>query len=139
MYTILIAFSMIVLSSGAMAQCGMHGGSKAGGGPMMQCAPGADVKPETLKQFKKETKKFQEQLIDKQAALKKEFLKDDPDPEAVATIRKGIIDIQKEIWKVAKKLGMKNCFGACGCGMNMGNGCGGSCGGGKKMQGCGRM
>jgi hypothetical protein len=131
----LVAFLTMALSAGAMAQCPMQGGQKAGG-PMMQCAPGAAVTPETLLKFNKETKAFQEQLIDKQALLKKEFLKDDPDPEALATIKKSMIDIEKEIQKVAKKLGMKNWY--CSCPMSMGNGCGGGGGCGGGMRGCGK-
>jgi hypothetical protein len=116
-----VTFLTMAFSVGAMAQCGMHGGLKAGG--PMQCAPGAAVAPETLQKFNKETKGLQEQLIDKQALLKKEFLKDDPDPDAIATIKKAMIDIEKEIQKVAKKLGIKNWY--CSCPMSQGNGCGG--------------
>jgi hypothetical protein len=78
------------------------------------------VAPETLQKFNKETKGLQEQLIDKQAFLKKEWLKDDPDPDAIANIQKSIVDIQRDMQKAAKKLGMKGCYGACptfmGCG-----------------------
>jgi hypothetical protein len=133
--TALVAFLAMALSSGVMAQCGMHGGPKAGG--PMQCAAGAAVSPDTLKKFNKETKGLKEQLIDKQALLQKEFLKDDPDPDAIAIINKAIIDIQRDMQKIAKKLGMKPCYGSCGshqggCG---GGGFGGGCGAG--MPGCG--
>jgi hypothetical protein len=128
--TVLVMFLTMAFSAGVMAQCGMQGGHKAGGPGPMQCAPGATVSPETLQKFNKETKGLQVQLIDKQALLKKEFLKDDPDPDSIATIKKGIIDIEKDMQKVAKKLGMKNCLGSCG--MLMGNGCGGG------MRGCGK-
>jgi hypothetical protein len=131
--TALVAFLTMSISTGVMAQCGMQGGQKSGS---MQCAPGANVTPETLQKFKNETKGLQEQLIDKQALLKKEFLKDDPDPDAIATIKKSIIDIEKDMFKVAKKLGMKNCFGSCD--MSMGNGCGGGGGCGGGMRGCGK-
>jgi hypothetical protein len=97
-----IAFITIVLPSAAIAQC-----CKMGGGPIQVGAISA-MAPETLQKFNKETRGQQEQLIDKQALLKKEWLKDDPDPETIATIRKSIIDIQKEMQKVAKKLGIKN-------------------------------
>ena len=126
--TALVAFLTMALSAGAMAQCG-----RMTGGPMqLQCAPGAAVAPETMQKFNKETKALQEQLIDKQALLKKEFLKDDPDPDAIAAIKKAMIDIQRDMQKVAKKLGMKNWY--CTCPMGQGNGCGG--GGG--MPGCGK-
>ncbi len=132
--TALVAFLTMALSVGAMAQC-----SYMGGPTRLGPAASPAVAPETLQKFNKETKVFQEQLIDKQALLKKEFLKEDPDPEAIATIKKAIIDIEKEMQKVAKKLGMKNCFGTCG--MLQGNGCGGGggCGGmGGGMRGCGK-
>ena len=105
--TALAAFLTMALSASAMAQNGHKADAPA------QCAAGPAVSPELLQKFNKETKAFQEQLIDKQALLKKEFLKDDPDPDAIATIKKAIIDIEKEMQKVAKKLGMKNW--ACPC------------------------
>jgi hypothetical protein len=119
--TVLAAFLTMALSAGAMAQCG-HMGS----GPM-KCGAAAAVTPETLAKFNKETKGLQEQLIDKQALLQKEFLKDDPDLDAIATIKKAMIDIQRDMQKIAKKLGMKNCLGSCpmhqgyfgGCGREM--------------------
>jgi hypothetical protein len=123
--TTLVAFMTMALFTGAMAQCGMHGGHQEGG-QMMKGAPA--IAPELLQKFNKETKALQVQLIDKQAALKKEFLKEDVDPEAIATIRKSIIDIEKELQKTAKKLGIKNwycarhLFRAGGCD---GMGCGG--------------
>jgi hypothetical protein len=126
-FTALIAFLTLSLSAGTMAQCG-----RMAGGPGL-CAAGPTVSPETLQKFSKETKGLQEQLIDKQALLKKEFLKDDADPDAIASIKIDIIGIEKEIQKVAKKLGMKNCYGSClmfqgdGCGMSFGGGMG-SCG-----------
>jgi hypothetical protein len=143
--TVLVAFLTMALSVGAMAQCGYMGG------PMkVSPAAGPAVAPEILQKFNKETKALQEQLIDKQASLKKEFLKEDLDPEAIATIRKAIIDVEKEMQKVAKKLGMKNWYcarhmfqgngcGGEGCGgggMGGGMGCGGGMGGG--MRGCGK-
>jgi hypothetical protein len=134
--TALIVFSTMVLNSETMAQCCMRGGGPKTDGSKLPCTQGATVKPETLQKFNKETRKLQERRIDKQAALKKEFLKDDPDPEAIATLRKSIVDIEMDMWKVAKKLGMKNCFGSCG--MHRGICCGGGCGGGMKMHGCGR-
>ena len=118
--TALVAFLTMAFSAGSIAQCRMMGG------PMnFNAAPA--VAPETLQKFNKETKVLQEQLIDKQALLAKELLKDDPDPEAIANIQKAIIDIQKEMQKVAKKLGMKN-WNAC-CPMSMGCGGGMGCGG----------
>jgi hypothetical protein len=120
----LVAFLTMAFSASTMAQC-----SSMAGGPM-QLTTGPAVSPETLQKFNKETKVFQEQLIDKQALLKKEFLKDDPDPDAIATIKKAIIDIEKDIQKVAKKLGMKNW--GCTCHGSKGNGCGG------EMSGCGK-
>ncbi len=125
----LVAFLTMALSAGAMAQCGYMGGP-------MQFGPAPAVAPETLKKFNMETKGLQEQLIDKQAQLKKELLKEDPDPDAIAKLRKDMIDIQAGIQKVAKKLGMKN---YCVCPMSQGNGCGGGCGGGMGggMRGCG--
>jgi hypothetical protein len=124
----LVAFLTMSLSVGTMAQCG-----RMAGGPGL-CAAGPAVSPETLQKFNKETKGLQEQLIDKQALLKKEFLKDDADPDAIASIKIAIISIEKEIQKVAKKLGMKNCYGSCS--MFQGNGCGMGCGGG--MRSCGK-
>ena len=131
--TALVAFMTMALSTGAMAQCGMHGGHKEDAS-MMKSAPA--IAPELLQKFNKETKALQMQLIDKQAALKKEFLKEDVDPEAIATIRKAIIDIEKEMQKTAKKLGIKNWYcarhlfqsGGCdgmGCGVVGMRGCGG--------------
>jgi hypothetical protein len=136
--TALVAFLTMALSAGAMAQCGRMGGGPMMGGPM-QFSQAAGPTPETLKKFNQETKALQEQLIDKQALLKKELLKEDPDLDAMAKLQKDIIDIQTGIQKVAKKLGMKNGYGSC-CGMFMGNGCGGGCGGGGMgggMRGCG--
>lgn len=129
--TALVAFLTMAFSAGAMAQCGFMGGP-------MQFSPAAGPTPETLKKFNQETKAFQEQLIDKQALLKKELLKEEPDLDAMAKLQKDIIDIQTGIQKAAKKLGMKNGYGSC-CGMFMGNGCGGGCGGrgmGGGMRGC---
>jgi hypothetical protein len=128
------SFLTIALSAGAMAQCPMQGGQKAGG--PMQCTAGPAVTPEIFQKFNKETRVFQEQLIDKQALLKKEFLKDDPSPDSIATVKKAMIDIEKEIQKVAKKFGMKNWY--CSCPMLMGNGCGGGGGCGGGMRGCGK-
>jgi hypothetical protein len=126
-FTALVAFLTISLSAGTMAQCG-----RMAGGPGL-CASGANaaVSPEVLQKFNKETKALQEQLIDKEAALKKEFLKEDPDPDAIATIQKAMIDIEKEMQKAAKKLGMKNWY--CARHLFQGNGCNGEgpgCGGG---------
>jgi hypothetical protein len=123
----LIAFLTMALSAGAMAQCRMGGGHMGG-----QMNSNAAVTPETLQKFNKETKALQEQLIDKRALLAKELLKEDPDLDAMAKIQKDIIDIQTGIQKVAKKLGIKNCYGSCHmfqgyCG---GGGCGGGMGGG---------
>jgi hypothetical protein len=101
---VLVAFLTIIIPSGAAAQCCAMGGGKQ---------QGAAVAPETLAKFKAETKGLQEQLIDKQALLQKEWLKDDPDLDAIATIKKAIIDLQRDMQKIAKKLGMKNCQGAC--------------------------
>jgi hypothetical protein len=130
--TVLVAFLTMALSIGATAQCSFMGGP-------MQFSQAAGPTPETVKKFNQETKALQEQLIDKQALLKKELLKDDPDLDAMAKLQKDIIDIQTGIQKIAKKLGMKNGYGSC-CGMFMGNGCGGGCGGGGMsggMRGCG--
>jgi hypothetical protein len=127
--TVLVAFLTMALSAGAMAQCSFMGGP-------MQFGPAASPTPETLQKFNQETKALQEQLIDKQALLKKACLKDDPNIDTIATIRKAIIDIEKDIQKVAKKLGMKNCYGTCS--MFQGNGCGGGGCGGGGMRGCGK-
>jgi hypothetical protein len=122
--SVLFAFFTIFITSGVTAQCaGMGGGSMRHGAAMA-------VAPEILQKFNKETKGLQEQLIDKQALLKKEFLKDDPDPDAIAVIRKAMIDIQRDMQKIAKKLGMKNGQGTC-C-MSQGNCCG--WGGGGEMR-----
>jgi len=126
-FAVLVAFLTISLSAGAMAQCG-----RMAGGPGL-CAAGPAVSPETLQKFNKETKGLQEQLIDKQALLKKEFLKDDSDPDAIASIKIAIIGIEKEIQKVAKKLGIKNCYRSGP--MFQGNGCGMGCGGGMRSGG----
>lgn len=68
------------------------------------------------------------------AALVDELEKSPVDSAALSACQERI-DVEKEMQKIAKKLGMKNCYGSCG--MMMGNGCGGSgCGGG--MRGCGR-
>jgi hypothetical protein len=126
-FSALIAFLTLSFSDGTMAQCG-----RMAGGPGL-CAASPTVSPEVLQKFNKETKALQEQLIDKQASLKKEFLKDDPDPDAIASIKIAIIGVEKEIQKVAKKLGIKNCYGSCS--MFMGNGCGMGCGGGGMRSG----
>ena len=102
--TVMVAFFSIIISSDIAAQCCGWGGG---------IQQGAAIAPETLVKFNKETKALQEQLIDKQALLKKEWLKDDPDPDAIATIKKAIIDIERDIQKIAKKLGIKNWQGAC--------------------------
>jgi hypothetical protein len=119
--TVLVAFFSVFISSDAAAKC------CSGSGGMQQ---GAAIAPETLTKFNKETKVLQEQLIDKQALLMKEYLKDDPDPDAIATIKKAIVDIQSDIQKIAKKLGIKNWQGA-GC-MQQGWGFGGG------MRSCGK-
>jgi hypothetical protein len=129
----LVAFLTMALSAGAMAQCGRMGGGPMMGDCGMQGAAGSAVAPETLQKFNKETKVLQEQFIDKQALLQKEYLKDDPDPDAIAKLQKDIIDIQTGMQKVAKKLGMKNCYGSCP--MFQGNGYGGGCRGGMPMWG----
>jgi hypothetical protein len=128
-FSALVVFLTFALSVGAVAQCGYMGG------PMQIGTAPAVVAPETLKKFNSETKALQEQLIDKQPLLKKEWLKDDHDPDAIAKIQKDIIDIQAGIQKVAKKLGMKNGYGSCG--MFMGNGCCGGMGGGSCCGGMG--
>jgi len=122
--TVMVAFFSLFIPSDAAAQCCGWGGG------MQQ---GAAIAPETLAKFNKETKGLQEQLIDKHALLKKEWLKDDPDPDAIATIRKAVIDIQRDIQKIAKKNGIKNWQGAC-C-MRQENHDGWGCGGGERSRG----
>ena len=128
---------LMIIPAVAMAQCRMGGGGPMMGGPMnFSSAPA--VAPETLQKFNKETKALKAQLIDKQALLAKEWLKDDPDPDTLANIQKSIIDIHRDMQKIAKKLGIKNCCGMCPMGMGCGGagGCGGRMGG---MPGCGGM
>jgi hypothetical protein len=122
--TVMVAFYSNFISSDVAAQCCGWGGG------MQQ---GVAIAPETLAKFNKETKVLQEQIIDKQALLKKEWLKDDPDPDAIATIRKAIIDIQRDIQKIAKKLGIKNWQGPC-C-MHQENHDSWGCGGGGRSRG----
>ena len=88
----------------------------------------------TMQKFKKETKGLQIKLIDKEALLKKAFLNDNPDPDTIATIKKAIIDIKRDMQKIAKKLGMKHYM--CTCRMSHGHACGWSGHGG--MSGCGK-
>jgi len=112
------------------------------GGHNMNNNAAPAVAPEILQKYNKETKALQSQLIDKQALLAKEFLKDDPDPDTLANIQKSIIDIHRDMQKIAKKLGMKNCNGMCPMGMGCGGGCGGRMGrmgGMGGMGGCGGM
>lgn len=109
-----VLFSLFALTDAAAQCCGR------GGSGMNQ---GAAVSPETMEKFNKKTRGLQEKLIDKQTLLKKEWLKDDPNPETVATIRKAIIDIQVEMQKIAKELGIHNGNGSCHA--FRGNGCGG--------------
>lgn len=126
--TAVVVLFTVMIPASTIAQCGGFGGGWStgwtSGSLQLGAAPGADA----LKKYNSETRNLQVQLIDKQALLQKEWLKDDPNLDTLGTIQKNIIDIQISMQKIAKKLGVAACPGTCS--MFQGN-CrgGGNCGG----------
>ena len=75
----------------------MGGGYERGAGDCYQ----ADVDPETMAKFQKETLSLRDELIMKRLELNQEYDKDTPDADRIAQLRKDMIDVQTKIQKVA--------------------------------------
>ena len=131
-HTLLLAASVVIVTifipADVTAQCGGFGnGWNSGwtaGSLQLGTATGADA----LKKYNNETKNLQVQFIDKQAQLQKELLKDEPNLDTIGGIQKDIIDIQINMQKIARKLGVTTCLGTCP--LFQRNCRGGGCGGG---------
>lgn len=63
----------------------------------------AEVAPETMAKFQKETLSLRDELVTKRLELDQEYDKETPDADRIAQLRKDIIDIQTKIGKVADK------------------------------------
>jgi len=63
----------------------------------------AEVAPESMAKFQKETLSLRDELITKRLELSQEYDKDTPDADRVAQLRKDMIDVQTKIQKVADK------------------------------------
>jgi hypothetical protein len=89
-----------------------------------------EVAPESMAKFQKETLSLRDELITKRLELSQEYDKDTPDADRIGQLRKGIIDVQTDIQKVADKYdigsagksrrsrggygrGNADCFGGC--------------------------
>jgi hypothetical protein len=84
-----------------------------------------------MAKFQKETLSLRDELITKRLELSQEYDKDTPDADRIGQLRKGIIDVQTDIQKVADKYdigqggqgrragrggygrGNADCFGGC--------------------------
>jgi zinc resistance-associated protein len=62
-----------------------------------------DVDVQELRKFQKETLQLRDELIAQRAELEQEYAKSDPDADRIAQLRKGIIDTETKIGKVAEK------------------------------------
>lgn len=70
----------------------------------------ADVDPESLAKFQKETLALRDELITKRLELSREYDKDSPDADRIAGLRKDIIDVETKIGKIAEKYDLGDGF-----------------------------
>lgn len=63
----------------------------------------ADVDFESMTKFRKETLSLRDELLTKRLELRQEYEVDTPDADRIGQLRKGIIDVETEIQKVADK------------------------------------
>jgi hypothetical protein len=100
---LVLSMSIIVAGSALARQGGgygmMGGGFERGAGDCYR----ADVDPETMAKFQKETLSLRDEMITKRLELSQEYDKDTPDADRIAQLRKDMIDVQTKIQKVADK------------------------------------
>ncbi len=65
-----------------------------------------DVDVESVRKFQKDTLQLRDELITTRMELDREYSKAEPDTDRVGELRKGIIDIETKIQKVAEKSGL---------------------------------
>lgn len=65
-----------------------------------------DIDIETVKKFQKETLPMRDELITKRLELRKEYSKENPDRDRIASLRKEIIDIRTKILKKSDEAGL---------------------------------
>ena len=63
----------------------------------------ADVAPEVMAKFQKETLSLRDELITKRLELRQEYNMENPDADHTAQLRKDMIDIRTKIQKIADK------------------------------------
>ncbi len=100
---LVLSMSLIVAGS-AFARWGggygmMGGGYDRGPGNYYQ----SEVNPESMIKFQKETLSLRDELLTKRLELSQEYDKDTSDADRIGQLRKGIIDVQTKIQKVADK------------------------------------
>jgi len=103
---LILSFSLIATGSAFAHWRGGYGmmgwGNEQGPGDCYR----AGVDSETMIKFQKETLPLRDGLLAKRLELSQEYNKETPDTDHIAQIRKGIIDIQAKIQKVADKYGL---------------------------------
>ncbi|MBE0427527.1 MAG: hypothetical protein IBX72_12905 [Nitrospirae bacterium] len=87
----------------------------------------ADI--ETVKKFQRETLPLRDELITKRLEIRKEYAKEKPDSERIATLQKEIMDIRTKIQQKAEERGLPAWKGGkIGHGKKMGRGMKGATG-----------
>ena len=111
---VLVSAAVLILVSAVYAHW-------PGGGYRTCQLQNADL--DSVKKFQKETLPFRDELITKRLELRKEFSKEKPDRERIATIQKEMIDIRTKIHQKADEAGVHwQKSGRTGCGRMLGKG-----------------
>jgi zinc resistance-associated protein len=108
-----VLVSAVGLATGLYAM----GGGMNCNGPM-----GSNVKPETAKEFFKETSDLRTDMMVKKIELRQEMAKETPDQAKVDALRKEMGDIRTKIQDAGKKYGMTMDCDDCNMGGGMGKG-----------------
>lgn len=64
---------------------------------------------ETVKKFQRETLQMRDEMITKRLELPKEFSKENPDRDRIATLRKELVDIRTKIFKKSDEMRLPAC------------------------------
>jgi hypothetical protein len=101
---LVLSMSLIVAGSAFARWGGGYGMMGAGydRGPG-DCYRSGSVDTESMVKFQKETLSLRDELLTKRLELSQEYDKDTPDADRIAQLRKGIIDVETKIQKVADK------------------------------------
>jgi zinc resistance-associated protein len=118
--SVTVLVSAVGLATGLYAMGGM-GGMNCNG-PM-----GANVKPETAKEFFKETSDLRTDMMVKRIELRQEMAKETPDQAKIDALRREMGDLRAKMQDSGKKYGMAMNCDDCGMGGGMGRGMGGNC------------